>query len=122
MTAMPADTAAAIEAIAREVQRLTPSWQRPEAFHERKAEIIGSLRALARSPLVTRRVVRFAPAPTPLLPAPQSLYTPGRVLAASPPPIAQRALERPRRTARRHRYPLPGLGAPGQTTFGLESL
>jgi hypothetical protein len=72
VTGTPADTAAAIDAIAREVQRLTPSWERPETFHEQKAEIIGALRALARSPLVTRRVVRFipVPAPAPLPPPP----------------------------------------------------
>jgi hypothetical protein len=109
MTAMPGDTAAAIEAIAREVQRLMPSWERPEKFHEQKAEIIGLLRALARSPLVTQRVVRFVPAPAPLAPAPHSPYTPGRILPAANlpawPPVAQRALARPRRTARRHRRP-----------------
>jgi hypothetical protein len=126
VTGMPADTAAAIEAITREVQRLTPSWERPETFHERKAEIIGFLRALARSPLVTRRVVQFATAPTPLFPPRRSPYTPGRVppaanLPASP-PVGQRALARPRRTARRHRYPLPGRRVAGQTTLGLESL
>jgi hypothetical protein len=121
MTAMPRDTAAAIEAIAREVQRLMPSWERPEKFHEQKAEIIGLLRALARSPLMTQRVVRFVPAP-----APQSHYTPGHVLPTANlpvwPPVAQRAQARPRRTARRHRYPLPGRRVPGQTTLGLESL
>ena len=65
---MRADTAAAIEAVAREVQRLTPSWERPETFDERTAEIIGLLRVLARSPLVARTVVRFVAARPPRLP------------------------------------------------------
>ena len=38
-------------------------------FYEARSEIIGALRALARSPLVTRRVVRFIPVPVPA-PAP----------------------------------------------------
>jgi hypothetical protein len=121
---MPADTAAATEVIAREVRRLMPSWEHPETFHEQKAEIIGLLRALARSRLVTRRIVRFVPAPTPLSPAPQSPYPPGRVLPAAnlpaSPPVVPRALARPRRTALRHHYPLPGRRVPGQTTLGLE--
>ena len=92
---MHADTAAAIEAIAREVQRLTPSWERPETFHERKAEIIGTLRTLARAPLVTRTVVRFIAASTPAIQSPRPL------------PVTPRAPTRQRRPAIRHRYPRP---------------
>ncbi len=65
LTALPPDTAAAIEAIAAEVRRLIPSWERPEAFHERKAEILAALRALARGPLLVRRIVRVLPAAVP---------------------------------------------------------
>jgi hypothetical protein len=95
MTDMPRDTATAIEAIAREVQRLMPSWERPEKFHEQKAEIIGLLRVLARSPLVTRTVVRFIAAPTRAIQSPRPL------------PVAPRAPTRQRRPVMRHRYPRP---------------
>jgi hypothetical protein len=93
--AMPADTAAAIEAIAREVQRLTPSWQLPEMFHEQKAEIIGLLRALAHPAVVTRTVVKFIAAPTPAIQSPRLL------------PVAPRAPTRQRRPVMRHRHPHP---------------
>jgi hypothetical protein len=118
VTGTPADTAAAIDAIAREVQRLTPSWERPETFHEQKAEIIGALRALARSPLVTRRVVRFipVPAPAPLPPPPNPALPSG--------PTSRRAASLHARPSRRsrHRYPHPGRQVPGQTALGFESL
>ena len=92
---MHADTAAAIEAIVREVQRLTPSWERPETFHERKAEIVGTLRTLARSPLVTRTVVRFIAAPTPAIQSPKPL------------PVVPRTPTRQRRPVTQHCYPRP---------------
>jgi hypothetical protein len=101
VTAMPDDTAAALEAIAREVQRLTPSWQRPEAFHERKSDIVAALRALARGPVLVRQVVRFVPLPAPAAP---------RVVAL------QRHLACP---ARRHRYPSPPARCAGQATLSL---
>jgi hypothetical protein len=110
---MSADTVTAIEAIAREVQRLTPSWERPEAFHERKAEIIGSLRALARSPLVTRSVVRFitVPAPTPLSSPTAPASSPGQTSSRSASPHTRRS---------RHRYPHSGRQVRGQIVLSLE--
>jgi hypothetical protein len=112
VTGMPADTAAAIEAIARAVQRLTPSWERPETFHEQKSEIVAALHALACSPLLTRRVVQFVavPAASPELPA-DPVRVASRRGGAAP--------TRPRSRCR-HRYPHPGR-QPGQSVLGLES-
>jgi hypothetical protein len=101
MSAMPADTCAAIEAIVRDVQRLHPSWQRPERFHEQKSAILAALRALACSPLLVRQVVRFLPA------APTAAAAPATSRQAAPRRAGQ---SRPRR----HRYPLPARRAPGQ--------
>lgn len=102
---MPPDTAAAMEAIARAVERLTPSWQRPERFHEQKSEILAALRTLARGPLLVRHVVRFVPAAPP------------------PPAVPARGCEAGwRRTRHRHRYPQPARRVPGQGALHLEEM
>ncbi len=106
---MPPDTLAELEGIIREVQRLTPSWQRPEVFHETKSELLARLRSLARSPVLVRQLVRFvrvAPA------APRPVAVPARTRQAS-----SRRASRPR--SRRHRYPLPSCQEPGQRAFAL---
>lgn len=41
--------AEAARAIARLAERLAPCWQRPEAFHERKSELIAMARRLAKA-------------------------------------------------------------------------
>jgi hypothetical protein len=41
------DPSRELQVIARAVARLSPSWQRPELFHEQKSEISGRLRRLA---------------------------------------------------------------------------
>jgi hypothetical protein len=62
MSAMPPD-AASLDQIIRYLQRLTPSWQRPEVFHQFKSELIDKLRTMLRHPLVTRHVVRLVQTP-----------------------------------------------------------
>lgn len=114
MTDMPADTAAAIEALAREVQRLMPSWERPEAYHEQKSEIVAALRALACSSLLTRRMVRFIAVPA------ASLEPPADPARASASRRSAAAPARPR-FHRRHRYPHPGRQVPEQASLFTRS-
>jgi hypothetical protein len=110
MSPMPPDTASQIEAIIRQALRLTPSWQRPELFHEQKSELVDQLRALARSPLMTRTVVRFvAIAPPPVVQSPPT------------PHAVQHAPRRTRRPVRRHCYPRPPRQVPGQVVLVLDS-
>lgn len=59
------DHAVELAAIARAVRQLSPSWQRPEQFHEQKSEIVGRLRALARVPDKTPWPPLSSPAPSP---------------------------------------------------------
>ena len=106
MITMPADTAAALERVILELQLLTPCWQDPTQFHERKSEVLAQLRAIARNPALVRTIVRFVPAPCAALP-------PASSRTASP-------NTRLRRPARRHRYPHPGLAPAGQSVLGLE--
>jgi hypothetical protein len=103
---MPADTAAALECAILELELLTPCWQNPAQFHERKSEVLAELRAIARNPALVRTIVRFGPAPG-VAPPPTSSHT------TSPHTL-------PRRPARRHRYPHPGLAPAGQSVLGLE--
>jgi hypothetical protein len=108
MTGLPDDTASRLQALAAAVARLRPDWRDAERFYEARSEIIAALRALARSPQLTRVVVRFVAAPP--LPV-QATHRPPPELPAArvPPPLpaAQRAPTRPHRPARRHRIPRP---------------
>lgn len=98
MSAMPPDTAALLDHIIRYLQRLAPSWQRPEVFHQFKSELIDKLRTMLCHPLVTRHVVRFVTAAT-------AASTGGETAP----------------TRERHRNPTPRHAVPGQAALGLET-
>jgi hypothetical protein len=98
ISAMPPDTAALLDHIIRDLQRLAPSWQRPEVFHQFKSELIDKLRTMLCHPLVTRHVVRFVTAAT--------AASPGGETAP---------------TRERHRNPTPRHAVPGQAALGLET-
>jgi hypothetical protein len=116
MTTMPTDTAAQLETLAAAVARLRPDWRSAAEFYEARSEIIGSLRALTRSPLMTRTVVRFIPVPAPA-PLPPSAE---ETAAASGPPSSRAACLHARPSRRsRHRYPHPDRHVPGQTVLAL---
>jgi hypothetical protein len=107
MTTFPADTATRLEALAAAVARLRPDWRDAEAFYEARSEIVGTLRALARS-LAMSRLENIAPAgpmpratvALPIAPAPRVVAS---ASAAAPAP----ATAPPRPRARRHRFPRP---------------
>jgi hypothetical protein len=46
--AAPADWRAELEAVAAQLQRLSPDGRRPESYFEAKSELVGRLRRLAR--------------------------------------------------------------------------
>jgi hypothetical protein len=93
-----------LQNVLRDVWRLRPDWQNPEAFHEGKSEIVGRLKALlaqagapgAAAPVkLTRRVQRVlskletpsAAPPVPgLIPPVTELLLPADPVAPEPPP------------------------------------
>ncbi len=93
------DPAVELVAIVEAVRRLTPSWQRPELFHEAKSEITDRLRRLAG--LADGQTWPPMSRPTP----------PTRAVAPSPRLIVQTRVMVLRahlhRPPRRHRYPKP---------------
>jgi hypothetical protein len=103
LAASAPDPAAELEAIARALGRLSPSWQRPEAFHLQKSELIGRLRALAG--ISTGR---------PWPPAPRSLAQLVMALPPKPSPVRVVCLRSHLYPVKRHRYPRPPADVPAQ--------
>jgi hypothetical protein len=102
--------------LAQQLRRLSPSWQRPELFHETKSEIVGGILRISR-----RLAGRAMPAAMPLQvtpPRPLRLRYPAPTPPPPVPPVpvspAQpRAATALSRRFRRHRYPQPP-AHPGQ--------
>lgn len=114
VTAMPAEPldqspAEELQAIAAELRRLSPSWQRPEIFHETKSELGARLMRLSRRldmrPAIPLRIAPIVPVRPRYTPPPP----PSPQLPTPPPPTPSCAALAPRRrVSRRHRYPRPG--------------
>lgn len=110
MPAEPLDQTPAeeLQAIAAEVRRLSPSWQRPELFHEAKSELGARLMRLSRRldlrPAIPLRIAPVLPV-RPRYTAPPS--PPPQPPVPIPPAMPRAAPAAPRRRSMRHRYPLP---------------
>jgi hypothetical protein len=120
---MAADTHTELEELARLVARLSPDHRDPERYHLEKDAIRSRLRALARSPVVVRNVVRFVQAAPPGQGAPvvrsHDDTAPTLAAAALAPrfdavtscdgvvPRDRAAGPARKRPSRRHRFPMP---------------
>jgi len=101
--------------IARLVARLRPDWRDAEAFYTLRSEAIGRCRALARVP----NGASWPPA---------SMSRPAPLSRPTPPPPRIIVRERVRvvilprhlvHAPRRHRFPRPPAGQPGQARLAL---
>jgi hypothetical protein len=97
------DPARELVDIARAVNRLSPSWQRLELFHEQKSEISGRLRRLAGA-------VDGQPFP-PLMTLPAAVKTRVVRVCEVRVVVLKRYLRKP---PSRHRYPKPSMTTKGQ--------
>jgi hypothetical protein len=101
----PDDPRTELEAIARMVARLSPSWRDPEQFHMAKSEISARLRALAG--ISTGQ-------PWPPHQPPRSLAQLVMALPPKPSPVRVVCLRPHLYPVRLHRYPKPPVDVPAQ--------
>jgi hypothetical protein len=101
LAAAAPDPAVELVEIAQALGRLSPDWTRPERFFERRSDLVGRLRALAR-------VSDGVPWP----PRPRSLIE--QAMAPLPPRVRVVMLPIRLYPVKRHRYPKPPADVPAQ--------